>query len=346
MDDDLTLLADRLSHAVGDYRTTAATTVAELAHAVDVIDADLPMARLDVLFRSPHVATVAVRDVEDHGRLGLVTRTRYTAAMTGRLGFGRAVHARRTTGDIADWAPLVTTPDAPVSEIAVKAMERHGERRYDDVLVAGAVWGVASTADLVHSLSTQLAVRSLHDPLTGLEHRSMLHHRLAQRCADEWGTTARVALLLLDVRDFRGLNVRRGHAFGDVVLAALGARLRAVAPVRTDVARTGGDELALVATLHVRDDDHAAEVAEGLRAQVVERLAAAAQGVDPADWPALHSVAVCSGPGSGTPDELLRDAQRRLGETKSAWRRRAVLDLPEVRSLLGHPDDAVEVVDL
>ncbi|AEE47395.1 GGDEF domain-containing protein [Cellulomonas fimi] len=345
MDADLTLLADRLSQAVGDYRTTATTTVSSLAHAVDVIDADLPMGRLDVLFRSPHVMTVAVRDPAEPDRMGLVTRTRYTAAMTGRLGFGRAVHARRTTGDVADWAPLVAPPDAPVSEVAVRAMERHDERRYDDVLVAGDVWAVASTADLVHALSTLLAVRSLHDPLTGLEHRSMLHHRLAQRCADEWGTTARVALVLLDVRDFRGLNVRRGHAFGDVVLAALGARLRAVSPVRTDVARTGGDELALAATLHVRDDGHAAAVADGLRAQLVERLATPAAGIDPADWPELLSVVVWSEPGSATPDGLLRDAQRRLGEAKAAARRSAdVLDLPEVRALLGHDD--VEVVDL
>lgn len=344
MDDDLTLLADRLQHALGDYRTTAAATVKELARAVDVVEADMPVSRLEVLFRSPHVTTVAVRDPVEPGRIGLVTRTRFTAAMTGRLGYGRAVHARRETGEIADWAPLVAPPSAPVSEVAVRAMERHDERRYDDVVVAGDVWAVASTSDLVHALSTLLAVRSLHDSLTGLEHRAMLQHRLAQRCADLHGTAARVVLVLLDVRGFRNLNATRGHAFADVVLAALGARLRGIAPVRSDAARTGGDELALAATLHARDEEHATQVAEGLRQQLVERLAVPASGIAPADWPSLHAVVVWSEPGGGTPDELLRLALRRLGEAKDRWRLRAS-GLPEVRSLLGG-DELVEVVDL
>ena len=173
---DLTLLTQRLGNAVGGYKVAATTTVADLAHAVDVVDAGMPVARLELIFRSPHVASVAVRDPDDDRRIGLVTRTRFTAAMTGRLGFGRAVLARRGTDELTDWGPMVVPPTAPVSEVAVRAMQRFDERRYDNVLVADESWGVVSTADLVRSLSTLLAVRSLHDPLTALPHRSMAMH--------------------------------------------------------------------------------------------------------------------------------------------------------------------------
>ncbi|MDM7854652.1 GGDEF domain-containing protein [Cellulomonas alba] len=319
MDSELTLLTQRLSQAVGDYRVSAVSTVVELAHPVDVVDAGLPIARLELVFRSPHVSGVAVRDPSDESRIGLVTRGRFTSAMNGRLGFGRAVLARRATTEVTDWHPMVVAPDAPVSEVAVRAMERHDERRYDDVLVAADVWQVATTADLVRSLSTQLAVRSLHDPLTGLANRSMLGHALARRCTQAWGTPARVALVLIDVRDFGGVNALHGERVGDVVLAAVGARLRASAPTGADLGRTGGDEFALAATLPgAADDRHASALVGGLRDGIVQALAEPAAGVPVDAWPAVHAVSVVSDAGLASAPMLLQDAHARLREVKVA----------------------------
>ena len=315
---EITVLADRLSQAVGDYRSAAAATVDQLAHPIDVVDADLPVARLEVVFRSPHVASVAVRDSRDPDRIGLVTRARFTAAMTGRLGFGRAVHARRATAELTDFAPMVVPPSAPVSEVAVRAMERYDERRYDDVLVAGEMWRAASTADLVRSLSTQLAVRSLHDQLTGLAHRAMFTHALARRCADANSAGARVVVLLLDVRGMRRVNGRFGQAVGDVVLASLATRLRSATPAGGDLARVDGDELAVAITLPgAADDAHAQLLAEGLRTHVVEALAAPAAGIDPGAWPTLDSAAVASSAGAADPEALVALADARMRAAKA-----------------------------
>ncbi|MDM7829750.1 GGDEF domain-containing protein [Cellulomonas edaphi] len=318
MSAEITLLADRLSRAVGDYRSTARATVDELAHPVDVVDADLPVARLELVFRSAHVASVAVRDPGDPARVGLVTRARFTAAMTGRLGFGRAVLARRATTELTDFSPMVVPPTAQVSEVAVRAMERYDERRYDDVLVAGEVWKVASTADLVRSLSTQLAVRSLHDPLTGLAHRAMFVHQLARRCAEAVGSARRVVVVQVDLRQLAQVNVAYGHAVGDVVLASVGTRLRAAAPAGSDVARLDGDEFAVAVTLPgAVDERHAEALAESLREHVVAALAEPAGGIDGRAWPQLHAVAVCSGAGGGDAERLLALADGRMRTLKA-----------------------------
>ncbi|MBO9556081.1 GGDEF domain-containing protein [Cellulomonas sp.] len=349
MSQDLTHLTQRLSQAVGDYRVSAAAVVADLAHPVDVVDADLPVARLELVFRSPHVASVAVRDPADESRIGLITRPRYTAAMTGRLGFGRAILARKETGELADWAPMVVPPTAAVSEVAVRAMERHDERRYDDVLVGGDTWQVASTADLVRSLSTLLAVRSLHDPVTGLMHRSMLMHSLGRRCAQSVGTPARTVVVLLDLQGFAHVNAAHGQAFGDVVLTAVGARLRSVTPQGCDAGRTGGDEFAVVATMPgSAGDTHAAALADGLRQDLVAALAAPAGGIDPGAWPPVHSAVVVSAEGGGDPEGLVRDVQQSMRNVKAQARQRFVERWLEGSPAPGVPDPRgyVEVVDI
>jgi diguanylate cyclase (GGDEF)-like protein len=315
---EITTLADRLSRAVGDYRSTANATVDQLAHPVDVVDATLPIAKLELVFRSPHVASVAVRDPSDPTRIGLVTRARFTAAMTGRLGFGRAVHARRATGELADFAPMVVLPTAQVSEVAVRAMERFDERRYDDVLVASDVWLVATTADLVRSLSTQLAVRSLHDPLTGLAHRSMFVHALARRCAEVTGTNRRVVVVQLDLRHLAQTNIAFGQSVGDVVLASVGARLRAFAPAGSDVARLDGDEFAVALTLPgAADDRHAGQLADSVRDGIVDALTEPAAGIDARAWPRVDAAAVCGGAGVAEPERLMSLVDGRLRAAKA-----------------------------
>jgi len=321
MSSEITTLADRLSRAVGDYRTSARATVDQLAHPVDVVEADLPIARLEVVFRSPHVASVAVRDPADPDRIGLVTRSRFTAAMTGRLGFGRAVHARRATRELADFAPMVVAPSAPVSEVAVRAMERYDERRYDDVLVAGEVWLVATTADLVRSLSTQLAVRTLHDPLTGLAHRAMFAHSLARRCAEVAGTNARVVVVLVDLRHLAQVNTAFGQATGDVVLASVGARLRAAAPTGSDVARVDGDEFAVALTIPgAADDGHAEALADSARDAFVVALADVPAGIDDRAWVGFDSAAVSSAAGAADPERLMGVVDGRLRVVKARGR--------------------------
>ena len=93
----------------------------------------------------------------------------------------------------------------------------------------------------------RLAYRALHDPLTGLPNRMLLTDRLEQAVRAVAREKGGVAVLYLDLDDFKEVNDTYGHAEGDRVLIEVARRLRgAVRPADT-VARLGGDEFAVVA---------------------------------------------------------------------------------------------------
>jgi diguanylate cyclase (GGDEF)-like protein len=89
---------------------------------------------------------------------------------------------------------------------------------------------------------TQLAHRALHDELTGLPNRALFLDRLGVALDRSRRTSASVAVLFLDVDNFKEVNDSLGHAAGDRVLAALAERLRAMLRPMDTVARFGGDE--------------------------------------------------------------------------------------------------------
>ena len=111
-------------------------------------------------------------------------------------------------------------------------------------------------------LEARLEQRASHDPLTGLSNRLRFQERLresAQR-ADRAGEP--LALLLLDVDDFKGCNDLFGHAAGDAILVALADRTRERVRPTDTVARLGGDEFAVV--LEGADHGRAAALAADL----------------------------------------------------------------------------------
>jgi diguanylate cyclase (GGDEF)-like protein len=116
--------------------------------------------------------------------------------------------------------------------------------------------------------SAALARMAYHDALTGLSNRARFLERLgaALARARAAGDPARVAVLLLDLDGFKGVNDSLGHAAGDTVLAEVAARLLNATRGCDTVARLGGDEFAVL--LEVAREDAAAVV-------VAERILAA-----------------------------------------------------------------------
>jgi diguanylate cyclase (GGDEF)-like protein/PAS domain S-box-containing protein len=95
-------------------------------------------------------------------------------------------------------------------------------------------------------LEAQLAHRALHDPLTGLANRTLFFDRLRQAMQQARRDRRQVALVMLDLDNFKSVNDRYGHQAGDDVLRKVASRL-ARGLRRTDtVARIGGDEFAWV----------------------------------------------------------------------------------------------------
>lgn len=88
--------------------------------------------------------------------------------------------------------------------------------------------------------------RSLHDPLTGLANRTLLHERIQYSLVLAERQATPVAVLLLDLNRFKDVNDALGHQSGDALLKQVAQRLRTHVRASDTVARLGGDEFAIV----------------------------------------------------------------------------------------------------
>jgi diguanylate cyclase (GGDEF)-like protein/PAS domain S-box-containing protein len=115
-------------------------------------------------------------------------------------------------------------------------------------------------------LEEQLSRQALHDPLSGLANRALLRDRMGHALTRATRSGECVALLVIDLDDFKAVNDSRGHAAGDEVLATVAQRLMGCVRDADTVARIGGDEFAVL--LEGVCDDDAARTAERVLAEV------------------------------------------------------------------------------
>ena len=151
---------------------------------------------------------------------------------------------------------------------------------------------------------------ALHDPLTGLANRVMLHDRINERMRVP--NLGRLGLLCLDLDNFKTVNDTLGHDTGDWLLKEVGRRLLAVVGPSSLLARTGGDEFAI---LH-----EPAETLEGtgaLAAAVVDSLVEPVN-IDGTQFRLSASIGIAVTPDDGTtPADLVRHADTALHQAKA-----------------------------
>lgn len=108
----------------------------------------------------------------------------------------------------------------------------------------GIIWTVSDVT--THVASRELLEWSAtHDVLTGLANRKLLEHRLGEVFAARVDR-ATSAVVVIDLDHFKVINDRAGHAAGDTVLKAVANAMTSKVRASDLVARTGGDEFALV----------------------------------------------------------------------------------------------------
>jgi diguanylate cyclase (GGDEF)-like protein len=92
----------------------------------------------------------------------------------------------------------------------------------------------------------QLEHRAFHDGLTGLPNRALFRERVGHALSRRSQAGTPLALLFIDLDDFKTVNDQLGHAAGDDLLAAVAGRLKTCVRGEDTVARLGGDEFAIL----------------------------------------------------------------------------------------------------
>ena len=133
----------------------------------------------------------------------------------------------------------------------------------DDVAFVDAVAATLGAAVRRQQLESQLQHQALHDGLTGLPNRALVTDRIEHALDRSGRTDGTVAVLLLDLDDFKTVNDSLGHGSGDELLAELAHRFQRVVRDGDTVARLGGDEFVVVCE-DVRSEQDVAFVAEAL----------------------------------------------------------------------------------
>jgi diguanylate cyclase (GGDEF)-like protein/PAS domain S-box-containing protein len=212
--------------------------------------------------------------------------------------------------------PYELTHRAVLPDGGIRWLQCRGRVRTVDgrpVQMIGACQDFTAQREAAEALS-QLA---LHDPLTGLPNRTLFMDRLGQALRRLVRQDRVLAVLFVDLDRFKAINDRLGHAAGDEMLMAVGARLREVLRPHDTVARLGGDEFVVLCE-DLEDDRAAVRVAERVLAALDRPVTCGEQEMICSASIGIALTQRCD----ATPDALLRDADMAMYRAKETGRHR------------------------
>ncbi len=197
---------------------------------------------------------------------------------------------------------------------------------------AGRVTGVLSSgSDITERLKSEAAVAHLayHDQLTGLANRALLEEHLEIGLARAARESRELALLYLDLDNFKLVNDSLGHAAGDRLLEMLAERLASATRGSDIVARHGGDEFLILLSELEGDSTRVAEAVASKLLTVLEEPFT----MDDAEFEVGASVGIAIYPRDGeTASALLRSADAAMYQAKAGGRSRYAIHRDRKRS--------------
>ena len=156
---------------------------------------------------------------------------------------------------------------------------------------------------------------SFHDPLTGLPNRPLLNDRLEHGIAQAGRHRWTLAVMYLDLDDFKSINDSHGHDVGDCVLKVVAQRLREITRSADTVSRVGGDEFLYLLTA-MPDEAAIARIAEKIILAIQVPMHISVRDLE-LDLVVRASIGISVSPRHGnTPGELVGSADLAMYEAK------------------------------
>jgi len=190
-------------------------------------------------------------------------------------------------------------------------LEAIAVNRLADATIEGLVLSMRDISER-QALEDELRHQAFHDSLTGLANRALFEDRLVHALAGARRHGHPVAVLFLDLDDFKTINDSLGHARGDELLHQVAIRIAAVVRVTDTAARLGGDEFAVL--LEIMDSERYGE-------EVAARLLDALQPpfeIGERELRISASIGIAISDGQLGVDDLLRSADTAMYAAKEA----------------------------
>ena len=215
-------------------------------------------------------------------------------------------------------ASAVVEARVPRGDERQRVVEIHGTNMEAEPAIGGRLLNLRDTTDR-KGMEEQLKRMALHDPLTLLANRSLFRDRVEHAVAVSKRNGRSVAVIFVDLDNFKRINDTHGHAAGDRVLHKSAQRLVKATRNGDTVARLGGDEFAVLLE-NLTAQDPVLEIA----ARIVESLQ------EPLDQPVADmrvaaSVGIAFSNAEDGVEELMRNADIAMYAAKSAGKGRYVV---------------------
>ncbi|MGH8196586.1 MAG: putative bifunctional diguanylate cyclase/phosphodiesterase [Steroidobacteraceae bacterium] len=206
-------------------------------------------------------------------------------------------------------------------------LESVGSNLLDDPAIAGLALNFRDVSER-KALEEQLRQLAFHDPLTLLANRSLFRNRVQHALALTQRSRQRVAVLFLDLDNFKNVNDSLGHDAGDRLLQAAAQRLVKSTRPSDTVARLGGDEFAILLE-GINDSADVERIATAINRSFDEPLL-----LDGGDTHIAVSIGIAFSEVDDDTEQLLRNADIAMYNAKAAGKARFVVFQPHMQEQL------------